>query len=66
MSPLLHSKYRKLYIRVVCSTTLIMKQKISVTVDENNLFRIRESMTIHRHKNKSQAVEFFLKNLFGE
>ncbi len=40
-----------------------MKSKISVTVDEKSLFKIRESMTINRHKNKSQAVEFFLKSL---
>ena len=40
-----------------------MKRKISVTVDEENLFRIRESMALHRHRNKSEAIEFYLKRL---
>ena len=43
-----------------------MKKKISVTVDEENLFRIRESMTLYRYKNKSQAIELFLKRLLEE
>lgn len=43
-----------------------MKNKISVTVDEKSLLKIRESMTIYRHRNKSQAVEFFLKKLLEE
>ncbi len=43
-----------------------MKKKISVTIAENNLFKIRESMTLYRHKNKSQAVEFFLKRLLED
>jgi len=43
-----------------------MKRKISVTVEEKSLFKIRESMTFERHKNKSQAVESHLKRLLEE
>lgn len=43
-----------------------MKRKISVTIDEKNLFKIRDSIRYYRHKNKSQAVEFFLKRLLEE
>ncbi len=50
---------------VVFSTTL-MKRKISVTVDIESLLKLRESMTFDRHKNKSQAVEYFLKRLLED
>lgn len=43
-----------------------MKRKISITIDEKNLYKIRESMTHNRHKNKSQAIEFFVKKLINE
>jgi Arc/MetJ-type ribon-helix-helix transcriptional regulator len=43
-----------------------MKKKISVTIEENNLYKIRESMTLFRYKNKSQAVAFHLKELLKD
>jgi len=45
---------------------VVSKRKISVTVEERNLFKIRDSMKYYRLKNKSQAVEFHLKQLLKE
>lgn len=43
-----------------------MKKKISVNVEEKNLFKIREAIRVYRHGNKSQAVEFFLKQFLED
>jgi len=43
-----------------------MKCKISVSVEEKSLPKIRELMRLYSQKNKSQAIELFLKKILEE
>ena len=43
-----------------------MKRKISVTLNQKSLPKIREAMALNKHSNKSQAIESFLQRLLED
>jgi len=43
-----------------------MKQKLSVTIEENTIFKIKDLVTSGRYRNKSHVLEFAVNKLLEE
>ena len=43
-----------------------MKQKLSVTIEENTIFKIKDLVTSGRYRNKSHVVEYAVNKLLED